>query len=74
MIEWDGSAVASRCHVADELGSEMPFTQPRLESSNEYVVIGSVRVLELALVAWRLCLAIGTGVLVADLVLDRWAK
>jgi len=74
VIEWDGSAVASWGHVADELGSEMPFTQPRLESSNEYVIIGSVQILELALIAWRLGLAIGAGVLVADLVLDRWAK
>ena len=60
--------------MADKLGSEMPFTQPRLEPSDEYVIIGSFRVLELALIAWCLGLAIGTGIFVTDFVLDRWAK
>ena len=60
--------------MTDELGSEMPFTQPRLESGDEYMVIGCIRVLELAMVAWRLGLAIGTGILVTDFVLDRGTK
>ena len=74
MIEWDGTPVACRRHVADKFGSEMPFTQPRLEPGDEYMVIRSIRVLELAMVAWRLGLAIGTGILVTDFVLDWWTK
>jgi hypothetical protein len=60
--------------VADKLGSEMPFTQPRLEPGDKYRIVGSFRVLELALVAWCFRLAIGAGILVTDFVLDRWAE
>ena len=60
--------------MADKLGSEMPFSQPRLEPCDKYRIVGSFRVLELALVAWRLGLAIGASVFVTDLILDRWAE
>jgi hypothetical protein len=74
VVEWDWTPIASGCHVADEFGSEMPFTQPGLEPCDNDRVVGGIVVLEFTLVTWRLGLAIGTGILITDLVLNRWAQ
>jgi hypothetical protein len=74
VIEWDWTPVAGGCHVADKFGSEMPLTQPGLEPSDDDRVIGGIFILEFALVTWRFGLAIGTGIFVPNLVLNRWAQ